>query len=60
MTIYLITRAGSRFDVNNIASARVMEKAGMKFEGIQRSRIIRSNGRASDVKSCAIIKKDAG
>jgi ribosomal-protein-alanine N-acetyltransferase len=45
-------------DVKNAASARVMEKAGMKFEGIQRSRIITARGRLSDVKSYAITGKD--
>jgi ribosomal-protein-alanine N-acetyltransferase len=45
-------------DVKNIGSARVMEKAGMKFEGIQKSRIISAKGRVHDVKSYAIIRKD--
>lgn len=45
-------------DVNNIASARVMEKCGMKFEGIQRSRIISAKGRVHDVKGYAILKFD--
>jgi ribosomal-protein-alanine N-acetyltransferase len=45
-------------DIKNIGSARVMEKAGMKFEGIQRSRIITAKGRVHDVKSYAITRKD--
>jgi ribosomal-protein-alanine N-acetyltransferase len=45
-------------DVNNGASARVMEKSGMKFEGVQRSRIISAEGRIHDVKGYAIIRSD--
>ncbi len=45
-------------DIKNIGSSRVMEKAGMKFEGMQRSRIITVRGRVHDVKSYAITRKD--
>ena len=54
----MLNRIEAVCDVNNGASARVMEKSGMKFEGIQRSRIISAKGRVHDVRSYAIIKKD--
>jgi len=41
----------------NIASERVMQKAGMRFEGIMRERIF-AKGRFHDVKVYAILLKD--
>lgn len=53
-----LSRIEAVCDVANIGSARVMEKSGMKFEGIQRSKIISAEGRVHDVKSYAIIRED--
>ena len=46
-------------DVPNIASARVMEKAGMKFEGILRGFMMRE-GLHRDVKMYSILRVDCG
>jgi ribosomal-protein-alanine N-acetyltransferase len=43
--------------VNNIASSRVAEKVGMKFEGILRERFI-MKGRYVDVKIYSLLKKE--
>jgi [ribosomal protein S5]-alanine N-acetyltransferase len=44
-------------DVENIASARVLEKCGMKFEGILRQYIMK-RGEFRDVRSYAILAED--
>ncbi|MEO0067969.1 MAG: GNAT family protein [candidate division WOR-3 bacterium] len=41
----------------NIASARVMEKAGMKFEGLQRQRVF-AKGRYGDVRIYALLRRE--
>ncbi|MHC4192802.1 MAG: GNAT family N-acetyltransferase [Planctomycetota bacterium] len=41
-------------EIANVASARVMEKAGMRFEGVLRS-YIQHNGKALDMKMYSII-----
>ena len=45
-------------DPENPASGRVMEKAGMKYEGTLRSRLIRSDGKRSDLKSYSILRDE--
>jgi ribosomal-protein-alanine N-acetyltransferase len=44
-------------EVANTASARVMEKAGMQFEGVLRS-YIQHDGRPLDMKMCSIIRNE--
>ena len=44
-------------EVANIASARVMEKAGMQFEGVLRN-YIQHNGRPLDMKMFSIIRNE--
>ena|ERR1035437_1697692 len=44
-------------DVDNAASARVMEKCGMKFEGILRQSVMK-RGRFRDVKSYAVLAEE--
>ena len=41
----------------NLASARVMEKAGMRFEGLARQRNF-AKGAFRDLKTYAILRKD--
>jgi ribosomal-protein-alanine N-acetyltransferase len=45
-------------DINNTASARVMEKSGMKYEGVLRQRIATVKGTVHDVKIYAITAGD--
>lgn len=47
-------------NIENIASSRVLEKTGMKFEGILRGRAINLNeeGKPGDLKMYSIIQKD--
>ena len=44
-------------EVANVSSARVMEKAGMQFEGVLRN-YIRYNGRPLDMKMYSIIRSE--
>ena len=44
-------------EIANVASARVMEKAGMRFEGVLRS-YIQHDGKALDMKMYSIVRKD--
>lgn len=62
---YLIFEVGffrveAVYNMNNEASGRVMQKAGMKYEGTLRGRAINLNkdGNPDDLKMCAIIKTD--
>lgn len=45
-------------DIDNPASGRVLEKAGMKFEGVVRDGGIDGLGRLSDVNQWAILRRD--
>lgn len=42
----------------NPASGKVMKKAGMKYEGIQRKRVLDKDGRRNDLISCSILKEE--
>lgn len=44
--------------LNNPASGKIMEKSGMKFEGILRSRIIDKDGNRNDLGYCSIIREE--
>jgi ribosomal-protein-alanine N-acetyltransferase len=44
-----LNRIEARHDVDNPASGRVMEKAGMKFEGILRQNCLRKDGSFGDL-----------
>ena len=52
-----VDRIEGQYDLRNPASCRVMEKCGMRLEGILRSRII-NKGEPVDVGVCAILRKD--
>jgi len=52
-----LNRIEARCDVENTASRRVMEKAGMKFEGVLRQNII-LHGRARDARMYGILRED--
>jgi ribosomal-protein-alanine N-acetyltransferase len=52
-----LNRMEARCDVENTASWRVMEKAGMKFEGVLRQNII-LHGRPRDAKMYGILRED--
>ena len=52
-----LVRVQARCDVENIASARVMEKAGMTFEGIIRKGIF-VKGEHRDLKMYSILKEE--
>jgi ribosomal-protein-alanine N-acetyltransferase len=52
-----LNRIEARCDVENIGSWRVMEKVGMKFEGVLRQNII-LHGRPRDAKMYAILRED--
>lgn len=43
---------------NNPASGKVMQKAGMKYEGVLRSRIVDKNGLRNDLISYSILKEE--
>jgi [ribosomal protein S5]-alanine N-acetyltransferase len=53
----LLNKIQARCEVNNIASARVMEKAGMQLEGILRQQIF-VKGRYWDLKTYSILKEE--
>ena len=53
----LLNRIEARCDVENTASWHVMEKAGMKFEGVLRQNII-LHGRPRDAKMYAILREE--
>lgn len=60
---YLFTVPGfncvcARHDVENIASRRVMEKAGMREEGVLRSRIHFSDGKYHDVMYHSLLRDE--
>ena len=48
----------AEFMNNNPASGKVMEKSGMKFEGILRSRVIDKNNFRNDLVSYSITKDE--
>jgi len=52
-----LNRIEARCDVHNVGSARVMEKAGMTYEGTLRQEMI-VKGRVSDMKMYAILRQD--
>ena len=52
-----VNRLEAQYDIRNPASGRVMEKCGMRQEGILRQRI-RSKGEFLDVVLCAILRSD--
>ncbi len=52
-----LNRVEARCDVDNTGSWRVMEKCGMKFEGLLRQNII-LHGRPRDAKLYAILRED--
>ncbi len=53
----LLNRIVGRCEVNNIASARVMEKVGMQLEGILRQQLF-VKGRYWDLKIYSILRED--
>lgn len=52
-----LVRVQARCDVENIGSARVMEKSGMTFEGIIRKGIF-VKGKHRDLKIYSILKEE--
>ncbi len=52
-----LNRIECQHETDNPASGRVMEKAGMRFEGVMRQRI-RNKGAYSDVAVYAILRED--
>lgn len=52
-----LNRIEARCFVPNVASARVMEKAGMRFEGILREQI-HAKGSFQDLKSYSVLRRD--
>ena len=52
-----LNRIEARCDVENIASWRVMEKAGMKFEGVLRQNIF-LHGRPRDARMYGILREE--
>ena len=52
-----LNRIEARYMVGNDASRRVMEKLGMKFEGVARSAIC-VNGIYRDIGTCAILREE--
>jgi len=53
----LLNRIAARCEVNNIASARVMEKVGMQLEGILRQQLF-VKGRYWDLKIYSILREE--
>jgi ribosomal-protein-alanine N-acetyltransferase len=52
-----LNRIQARCEAANIASARVMEKAGMRFEGVLREHEY-SKGRYLDIVICSILRRE--
>ncbi len=52
-----LNRVEAQHELSNPASGRVMEKCGMRFEGILRQRI-RNKGKYADVKLYAVLRQD--
>jgi ribosomal-protein-alanine N-acetyltransferase len=52
-----MNRIQARCDVPNIGSARVMEKAGMSFEGVLRQQLF-EKGHYLDIKIYSILKSE--
>ena len=52
-----LNRIEARYMVGNCASRRVMEKCGMKFEGVHRSLML-VKGEYKDIGVCAILKDE--
>ncbi len=52
-----LNRLEAQYDVRNPASGRVMEKSGLRQEGILRSRLV-NKGEYVDVAICAILRSD--
>ncbi|CAM3153293.1 GNAT family N-acetyltransferase [Streptobacillus felis] len=50
-------RIEAKYDIRNTASGKVMEKAGMKFEGILRESVL-SNSGIGDLAVCSILRKE--
>jgi len=53
-----INRIEANHDVDNPAAGKVLEKAGLKFEGIQRQNYPRKDGSLGDLKIYSILKSD--
>ncbi len=53
----LLNKIEARCEINNIASARVMEKVGMQLEGILRQQLF-VKGRYWDLKTYSILRED--
>lgn len=53
-----INRIQAKHDTKNIASGKVMEKTGMKHEGIFKQYKIRKDGTFGDLNMYAIVKED--
>lgn len=51
-------RVFARHDIENTASGRVMEKCGMKYEGILRGSAVRNSGERTDCVMRAVILPD--
>ena len=51
-------RVAARHDAENAASGRVMEKCGMRFEGVSRGEKKRPDGTWMDVRTCAVLSDD--
>ena len=52
-----LNRIAAAYRVDNPASGRVMQKAGMQFEGTFRQVVFR-DGAYSDLSYCAILRED--
>jgi [ribosomal protein S5]-alanine N-acetyltransferase len=52
-----LNKIQARCEVNNIASARVMEKVGMQLEGILRQQLF-VKGRYWDLKTYSILREE--
>jgi ribosomal-protein-alanine N-acetyltransferase len=56
---YVVERVQAHCVTDNIASARVMQKLGMRFEGVARS-AVRRQDRVWDVAWYAVLRSDRG
>ncbi len=52
-----LNRVQARYDLDNPASGRVMEKAGFRYEGVARQSLM-LKGRLADMACCAIVRED--